>query len=61
MRPIDLLDSTHTPKTLAGICTTCNENAKEFRDTLSRKEHAISGMCQKCQDSLFNTKEEDAF
>ncbi len=28
-------------------------DAKEFRNEISRKEYTISGMCQKCQDSIF--------
>ena len=34
-------------------CTCCGGPAHEFRDALSRKEFSISGMCQKCQDSVF--------
>ena len=29
-----------------------------FRDELSAKEYYISGMCQACQDSVFNSEEE---
>jgi hypothetical protein len=36
-----------------GICVICGGEAKEFKDELSRKEHTISGMCQKCQDKTF--------
>jgi hypothetical protein len=35
------------------VCVTCGESVGEFRDPLSRKEYGISGMCQKCQDSVF--------
>lgn len=31
----------------------CGGPAVEFRDDLSRKEYSISGLCQKCQDSIF--------
>lgn len=34
-------------------CPTCGKEVGEFRDHLSRKEFTISGMCQKCQDSVF--------
>lgn len=34
-------------------CTMCKGEAKEFTDELSRKEYAISGLCQKCQDLIF--------
>jgi len=37
----------------SGNCPTCNEKVGEFRDELSKKEFSISGMCQKCQDSVF--------
>jgi len=30
-----------------------------FRDELSAREYYISGMCQSCQDSVFNCTEED--
>ena len=35
------------------ICTMCKGSATEFRNSISRKEYSISGMCQKCQDSIF--------
>lgn len=34
-------------------CVFCKTPATEFRDELSRKEYAISGMCQNCQDDTF--------
>ena len=34
-------------------CMTCKATNVKFRDTLSRKEYKISGMCQKCQDDVF--------
>jgi hypothetical protein len=34
-------------------CVTCGGDAKEFRNKASEREHAISGMCQKCQDAIF--------
>ena len=37
-------------------CTECNKSIKstdDFRDELSIKEFAISGMCQRCQDRTF--------
>lgn len=37
----------------AGLCPTCSGEVGEFRDDLSIKEFSISGMCQKCQDSVF--------
>ena len=37
-----------------GQCPFCRMVIKvtEFRDVLSRKEFGISGLCQKCQDSV---------
>ena len=37
----------------AQICPTCNKPVGKFTDILSEKEYSISGMCQKCQDSIF--------
>jgi hypothetical protein len=34
-------------------CAICKGPATEFKDRLSKKEYTISGMCQKCQDSVF--------
>lgn len=39
------------------FCTFCGEPATEFEDVLSRKEFAISGMCQKCQNKVFDGEE----
>lgn len=40
---------------LAGAqCVSCGGSATEFRDSLSRKEWNISGMCQHCQDRFFD-------
>jgi len=39
-----------------GICPWCGKEVDprtEFRDPLSVKEFTISGLCQKCQDSVF--------
>jgi len=34
-------------------CPTCQDEIGEFRNDISIKEFSISGMCQKCQDSVF--------
>ena len=39
-------------------CVTCKGEASSFRDSLSKKEYTISGMCQSCQDSIFGISEE---
>ena len=38
-----------------GKCPLCERNMmfETFRDNISRKEFAISGLCQKCQDEVF--------
>ena len=38
-------------------CCKADINVNELRDTLSIKEWAISGMCQACQDSIFDASE----
>ena len=34
-------------------CVTCMGEADTFTDDLSKREYAISGMCQTCQDKIF--------
>ena len=34
-------------------CVFCYKDATVFRDDDSRREYAISGFCQKCQDKVF--------
>lgn len=41
------------------ICVTCGKPATTFKDELSRKEYSISGMCQECQDLVFNSDDEE--
>lgn len=43
----------------SNICLVCGAPATEFKDELSRKEYTISGMCQDCQDKVFNSDEEE--
>lgn len=38
-------------------CAWCNQPARDFKDSLSRKEYTISGLCQICQDSVFGEEE----
>lgn len=35
------------------VCVFCGKPATEFRDELSKREYAISGLCQRCQDEIF--------
>ena len=34
-------------------CKSTDVKASDFRDELSRREFAISGFCQRCQDEVF--------
>jgi hypothetical protein len=40
-------------KIKANKCPTCGKEIGEFRNEMSKREYNISGMCQKCQDSVF--------
>lgn len=42
----------------AKVCSWCQKPIDGFRDALSYKEYRISGMCQVCQDAVFNEGEE---
>lgn len=44
---------TATHSTASNACVSCHKPAVRFKDELSRKEYAISGMCQACQDKVF--------
>lgn len=39
-----------------GVCPFCGHTISmtEFRDEVSRREYEISGLCQKCQDEVFD-------
>ena len=39
---------------LNDICIKCEGDASRFTDEVSRKEFAISGWCQHCQNEMFN-------
>ena len=42
-------------------CPLCERiiDMKSFRDKLSLKEFQVSGLCQDCQDEIFNPKNEE--
>ncbi len=44
---------------LKNICMSCGMPATKFRDEKSRREFSISSLCQNCQNSVFDTEEED--
>lgn len=39
-----------------GLCVICETpiHDKDFKDTISRKEYEITGLCQKCQDETYS-------
>jgi hypothetical protein len=43
-----------------GWCPVCSEPVDKslFRDSLSKKEFELSGLCQKCQDDVFSEEDE---
>jgi hypothetical protein len=55
----DLLNLPHggrVKKIEGNICVICGGSADSFTDELSKKEYSISGLCQKCQDRVFEEK-----
>jgi hypothetical protein len=45
-----------------GYCVSCDTTgivATSFRDDISRKEFAISGLCQSCQDDVFGVSDDE--
>ena len=51
----NLLPFPHRESIRHDRCSCCNGDATNFDDALSVREYAISGFCQTCQDSVFNT------
>lgn len=43
-------------RVMLGMCPFCGlpVSVEDFRDDLSRREFEIAGMCQKCQDEVFD-------
>lgn len=54
-RPADLLFPEFAERKRKGLCPFCGRKIEpsEFRDEISRREYQISGLCQKCQDKIF--------
>jgi hypothetical protein len=44
----------HNATIEADRCKICDGKAVKFKTDLSRREYAISGMCQACQDKVFD-------
>ncbi len=41
------------------ICVICRKKIIKFKDELSENEYSISGLCQECQDDVFDTEEDE--
>ena len=50
---------TNTEAFKKNICISCGKPAITFNDELSKHEYSISGLCQTCQDIVFNPWRED--
>lgn len=56
MRKImDMLFPVEQERRAQGLCPICGREVGDFKDDLSRKEFAISGLCQQCQDEIFDS------
>lgn len=53
MRPVDILFPEMKKLKDQGKCPTCGKDIGAFKDALSEREFKISGMCQKCQNDVF--------
>jgi hypothetical protein len=53
-----LFGRTRTGAISQQICVCCGQLATTFRDDKSAHEYTLSGMCQACQDKIFDTSEE---
>lgn len=42
-----------------GLCPQCGNDIDGFRDMFSLKEFEVSGLCQECQDRIFDLKIEN--
>ena len=62
-KPFFQLNTDAADKARLFKCIICSDDItgiESFRDELSRKEYTISGMCQKCQDGIFEADESEA-
>jgi len=42
------------------MCVSCGCHADWFKDDLSAKEYTISGLCQQCQDEVFEEEYDES-
>ena len=52
------LQPTRSTAMAQGKCVVCGGDASEFKDDISAKEYTISGLCQQCQDEVFEEEED---
>jgi len=55
-KPFFLFDLRAASRVTNGKCPECFKDIKEseFTDELSKREYSISGLCQECQDAVFD-------
>jgi phosphate uptake regulator len=64
-RPVDdMFPGAHRQVSIAiGTCVSppfgCSQPIKGFRDEISAREYKITGMCQACQDKMFEEEPEE--
>ena len=58
-RPADAIFPKRRTAIMADKCADCDEDVKQFRDGLSKREYTISGLCQECQDVVFGTSNDN--
>jgi hypothetical protein len=51
---MDYFGIAHSKAIQAQVCVKCGCEVKEFKDALSAREYQISGLCQQCQDEIFD-------
>jgi len=56
---LDIFGRSRTLAFAGRQCVACGAAVKQLRDALSEKEYTISGMCQSCQDSVFEIPDEE--
>lgn len=60
-RPVDKVFGGRREAIANGQCMKapqgCGKLAGEFRDEVSRREYAMSALCQACQDSVYNAED----
>lgn len=52
--PVGALDPAASLLALRGFCPLCGQEVTGFDDDLSLREYRISGLCQSCQDGVFD-------